>query len=70
MIKPTEALRACPACGAWPMALNAIETMRGWRAESYRCSHCKFAEDRDLMSPLRGSVPHPSNLAGKVPTTK
>ena len=55
MIKPNEALRSCPACQAWPMALTAIETLRGWRAESYRCGRCNYEEDLSLLFPVKGS---------------
>ena len=70
MIKPNEALLACPACHAWPMALNAIETMRGWQAVSYRCARCDNEEHHDLMFPLKRAVQRPLSFASKGPASK
>ncbi len=70
VINPNEALLTCPACNAWPMALNAIETVRGWRAVSYRCTRCNHEEYHDLLFPFKTSRPAAFSFAIKGPTSK
>lgn len=70
VIKPNEALLAFPACHAWPMALNAIETLRGWRAVSDRCARCNNEEHHDVMFPLNRPVQRSFSFASKGPTSK
>jgi formate dehydrogenase maturation protein FdhE len=58
VIKPNEALQFCPTCNAWPMALTAVETMRGWwRVGRFRCGRCKHEQDQVDMCQQRDPVP-------------